>query len=143
MVTVFVHFWTAKHHLPKLYIRAIPLPRLTTVAWLPFATVEEAVAVVSRLVPLRAEAVELMVASTLTIAAKSYSGTPSYWKTLDPQAAALLVEFGASDEKRLDEIEEKVRQELYWSRQAGRWTGFSLPGIPKRAIFIAYLLSLV
>jgi D-lactate dehydrogenase len=75
------------------------LPRLTTVAWLPFATVGDAVGVVSRLVPLRAEAVELMVASTLTIAAKSYSGTPSYWKTLDPQAAALLVEFGASDEK--------------------------------------------
>jgi D-lactate dehydrogenase len=96
----------------EVVYKAIPLPRLTTVAWLPFATVGEAVAVVNGLVTLGAEAVEMMVASTLTIAAKSYSGTPSYWKTLDPQAAALLVEFGASDEKGLDEIEEKVRQEL-------------------------------
>ncbi|HTF63120.1 MAG TPA: FAD-linked oxidase C-terminal domain-containing protein, partial [Edaphobacter sp.] len=96
----------------EVVYEAIPLPRLTTVAWLPFATVGEAVAVVNKLVTLGAEAVEMMVASTLTIAAKSYSGTPSYWKTLDPQAAALLVEFGAGDEKGLDEIEEKVRQEL-------------------------------
>src|ERR1700722_7693864 len=87
----------------EVVYKAIPLPRLTTVAWLPFATVGEAVAVVNKLVKLGAEAVELMVASPLTIAGKAISGTPSYWKTPDPQAAALLVEFGARNKEALDE----------------------------------------
>jgi D-lactate dehydrogenase len=96
----------------EVVYKTIPLPRMTTVAWLPFATVGEAVAVVNKLVKLRAEAVELIVASTLAIAAKSHSGTPSYWNTLDPKAAALLIEFGPSDQQGLGEIEEKVGKEL-------------------------------
>jgi len=35
-----------------------------------------------------------MVAPALTAAGQAFAHTPSYWKTLDPKAAALLVEFG-------------------------------------------------
>ena len=52
------------------------------------------------LIGLGATAVELMVAPALTAAGQAFARTPSYWKTLDPKAAALLVEFGAEDGER-------------------------------------------
>ena len=70
---------------------------MTSVAWIPVPTIDEAVALVSGLVGLGASAVELMVAPALTAAGQAFAQTPSYWKTLDPKAAALLVEFGAED----------------------------------------------
>jgi D-lactate dehydrogenase len=88
------------------------LPAKTTVAWLPFDTIDAAVEQVGMLVELGAQAVELMVASSLTAASKLMKGTPKYWKDLDPKNAALLVEFGFDREQELAAIEKKVGDAL-------------------------------
>ncbi|HET9001096.1 MAG TPA: FAD-binding and (Fe-S)-binding domain-containing protein [bacterium] len=90
-------------------IDTLPTPALTCVTWIPVPSITEAVALVPGLVALGAEAVELMVAPALTAAAHSFPSTPEYWKTLDPSAAALLVEFGGPDADSLDEAEAAVR----------------------------------
>src|ERR1700691_6008384 len=74
-------------------INTIPAPALTTVSWIVLPSISEATALVSGLVSLGAEAVELMLAPALAAAAQAFPGTPEYWKTLDPQGARLLVEF--------------------------------------------------
>ncbi len=78
-------------------IETVPAPQVTGVAWIPVPTIADAVALVPDLVALGASAVELMIAPALTAAGQVFADTPSYWKTLDPEAAALLVEFGAAD----------------------------------------------
>jgi D-lactate dehydrogenase len=88
------------------------LPAKTTVAWLPFDTIDAAVAQVGKLVELGAQAVELMVASSLTAASKLMKGTPKYWKDLDPKNAALLVEFGFDSDQELEAIENRVGDAL-------------------------------
>src|ERR1700722_15842907 len=93
-------------------IETLPAPELTTVAWLPLASIDAAVALVPRLVAMGAEAVELMMAPALTAAGEAFAGTPSYWKQLDPKAAALLVEFGAGSEKELAQTERQVAEAL-------------------------------
>src|SRR6478752_6699282 len=89
-------------------IDTVPLPSVTSVAWIPVPTIDEAVGLVSGLVDLVASAVELMVAPALTAAGQAFAQTPSYWKTLDPKAAALLVEFGAEDLRALEVLQNKV-----------------------------------
>jgi D-lactate dehydrogenase len=88
------------------------LPARTTVAWLPFDTIDAAVKQVGKLVELGAQAVELMVASALTAASKHWKGTPKYWQGLDPKNAALLVEFGFDSEQELEAIEKRVGDAL-------------------------------
>src|SRR5580692_3992372 len=88
------------------------LPKKTTVAWLPFDTIDAAIAQVAKLVDLGAQAVELMIASALTAASKLMKGTPKYWKDLDPKNAALLVEFGFDSEQELTAIEMRVEDAL-------------------------------
>ena len=89
-------------------IGTIPAPNETSVAWIPVPTIDEAVGLVPNLVALGATAVELMIAPALTAAGKAFADTPSYWKTLDPNAAALLVEFGAEDTQALEVLQDKV-----------------------------------
>src|SRR5579859_2024250 len=89
-------------------LETIPAPSVTSVAWIPVPTIDEAIALVPGLVGLGASAVELMIAPALTVAAQAFADTPSYWKTLDPKAAALLVEFGAKDADSLAATEQKV-----------------------------------
>jgi len=89
-------------------IDTVPVPSVTSVAWIPVPTIDEAVGLVSGLVGLGASAVELMVAPALTAAGQAFAHTPSYWKTLAPQAAALLVEFGAEDTRALEVLQNKV-----------------------------------
>jgi D-lactate dehydrogenase len=93
-------------------IETIPMPELTTVAWLPLPSIDAAVALVPRLVGMGAEAVELMMAPALTAAQEVFPGTPSYWKRLDPKAAALLVEFGARNGEELALTERQVTEAL-------------------------------
>src|ERR1700733_7005991 len=88
------------------------LPAKTTVAWLPFDTIDAAVKQVGKLVELGAQAVELMVASALTAASKHWKGTPQYWKDLDPKNAALLVEFGFDSDQELEAIKKRVGDAL-------------------------------
>jgi D-lactate dehydrogenase len=83
-------------------INTIPAPAVTTVSWIVLPSISEATALVPGLVSLGAEAVELMLAPALAAAAQAFPGTPAYWKTLDPQAAGLLVEFRADSPAELD-----------------------------------------
>jgi len=71
----------------EVVIETIPAPRVTSVAWIPVASVDEAIALVPGLVNLGASTAELMIAPALTVAGQAFAGTPSYWKTLDPKAA--------------------------------------------------------
>ena len=89
-------------------IETIPAPRVTSVAWIPVPTIDEAIALVPGLVNLGASAVELMVAPALTAAGQAFAETPSYWRTLDPKAAALLVEIGAEDSDSLEATQHQV-----------------------------------
>lgn len=91
-------------------IETIPAPKITSVAWVPLPTIDEAVGLVPDLVKLGASAVELMVAPALTAAGQAFAGTPSYWRTLDPKAAALLVEIGADDEVALQHTQDLVTE---------------------------------
>src|SRR6201987_3133800 len=89
-------------------IDTVPLPSMTSVAWIPVPTIDEAVGLVSGLVGLGASAVELMVAPALVAAGQAFAQTPAYWRTLDPKAAALLVEFGAEDMRALEVLQSNV-----------------------------------
>ena len=89
-------------------IDTVPVPAVTSVAWIPVPTIDEAVGLVPGLVGLGATAVELMVAPALTAAGHAFPHTPAYWLTLDPKAAALLVEFGAEDMRALEVLQNKV-----------------------------------
>lgn len=92
----------------EVTMETFAMPAVSGVAFLLFRSVDEAVAQVAGLVELGASAVELMVAPALTAASKIFKGTPTYWQTLDPKGAALLVEFGAENEAALAAKEEKV-----------------------------------
>ena len=89
-------------------IETVPSPRVTSVAWIPVPSIDEAIALVPGLVGLGASAVELMVAPALTAAGNAFADTPCYWKTLDPNAAALLVEVGAEDPISLEATQQKI-----------------------------------
>jgi D-lactate dehydrogenase len=64
------------------------------------------------LVELGAQAVELMVASSLTAASKLMKGTPKYWHDLDPRNAALLVEFGFDSDHEFEAVQKKIGDTL-------------------------------
>lgn len=89
-------------------IDTVPLPSVTSIAWIPVPTIDEAVGLVPGLVGLGATAVELMIAPALVAAGQAFAETPAYWRTLDPKAAALLVEFGAEDMRALELLQNKV-----------------------------------
>ena len=93
----------------EVVINTLPTPGANCVTWIPLPSIDEAVALVPGLVALGAEAVELMVAPALTAAAHAFPGTPEYWRTLDSDAAALLVEFGEADDAALDDAEAAAR----------------------------------
>ncbi|MBN8866577.1 MAG: FAD-binding oxidoreductase [Solirubrobacterales bacterium] len=86
----------------------VELPRVTTTAWLHFPDIQTAVEPVPELVAAGATAVELMVAPALITAGWNMPGAPEYFKELDPESAALLVEFGGPDEASLDAQEAKA-----------------------------------
>ena len=89
-------------------IDTIPAPASTTVSWIVLPSIGEAAGLVPGLVASGAEAVELMLAPALAAAARAFPGTPQYWRTLDPSAAALLVEFRADHPADLDAAEAKA-----------------------------------
>ena len=97
-------------------LETIPTPRVTSVAWIPVPTIDEAIALVPGLVGLGATAVELMIAPALTAAGEAFEDTPAYWKTLDPKAAALLVEIGAENPDSLEAAQRQVLEFVSNSR---------------------------
>ncbi|MBN8868835.1 MAG: FAD-binding oxidoreductase [Solirubrobacterales bacterium] len=86
----------------------VELPAVTTTAWLHFPDIQTAVDPVPELVAAGATAVELMVAPALITAGWNMPGAPEYFKELDPESAALLVEFGGPDQASLDAQEAKA-----------------------------------
>jgi D-lactate dehydrogenase len=89
-------------------IETVPTPAETCVAWIPLPSIDAAVELVPDLVKLGAAAVELMMAPALTAAGETFPGTPAYWRSLDPKAAALLVEFGAESDEALQGVQAQV-----------------------------------
>ncbi|MFI5027520.1 MAG: FAD-binding and (Fe-S)-binding domain-containing protein [Solirubrobacterales bacterium] len=81
----------------------VPLPALTTTAWIHFPGIDEAIAPVRDFVEAGASAVELMVAPALITAAWNMVGAPEAWKELPPESAVLLVEFGSESEAERDQ----------------------------------------
>jgi D-lactate dehydrogenase len=81
----------------------VPVPAVTTTAWVHFPSVDAAIAPVTELVESGATAVELMVAPALITAAWNMVGAPQEWKELPPESAVLLVEFGGAAEAELAE----------------------------------------
>jgi D-lactate dehydrogenase len=86
----------------------VELPAVTTLAWLHFPDIESAVDPVPELVAAGATAVELMVAPALITAGWNMPGAPEYFREIDPESAALLVEFGGPDDAALDALEAKA-----------------------------------
>jgi D-lactate dehydrogenase len=82
----------------EVVFETVPVPPVTTTAWVHFPGIDEAVAPVGDLVASGARAVELMVAPALITAAWNMVGAPQEWKELPPESAVLLVEFGGADE---------------------------------------------
>ena len=83
----------------------VPFGRHATVALALFEDLDGAAEAVGPLVAAGASATELMVAPTLIAASYNMPGTPERWKTLPPEAAALLVEFRNEDAAELDAAE--------------------------------------
>ena len=90
----------------------VPLPQHTTVSWLHFSSIDEAVAPVPDLVKAGATAVELMVAPALIVASHNIPGSPEHWRELPGESAALLVEFGGEAPSDLDEAESRAEAVL-------------------------------
>src|SRR6478752_3078572 len=82
----------------EVVFETVPVPPVTTTAWIHFPGIDEAVAPVGDLVASGARAVELMVAPALITAAWNMVGAPQEWKELPPESAVLLVEYGGADE---------------------------------------------
>jgi D-lactate dehydrogenase len=98
----------------EVVIGTLPKPAKTSVTWIVVPSIVDAAALVPSIVALGAEAVELMMAPALTAAEESgdFPGAPAYFKSLDPNAAALLVEVGGDDTAALDDKEAKVRKAI-------------------------------
>ncbi|HWH44183.1 MAG TPA: FAD-binding and (Fe-S)-binding domain-containing protein [Thermoleophilaceae bacterium] len=86
----------------------VPVPRQKTTALLLFPSIDAAAAAVPPLVACGSSATELMVATTLLVAAHNFEGAPERWKELPPDAAAVLCELGADDVVELDRLERKA-----------------------------------
>jgi D-lactate dehydrogenase len=84
--------------LAEVVFETVPVPPVTTTAWVHFPGIDEAIAPVQDLVASGATAVELMVAPALITAAWNMVGAPQEWKELPPTSAVLLVEYGGEDE---------------------------------------------
>ncbi|HEY3552870.1 MAG TPA: FAD-binding and (Fe-S)-binding domain-containing protein, partial [Solirubrobacterales bacterium] len=82
----------------EVVFETVPVPPLTTTAWIHLPSIDAATAPVGDLVASGATAVELMVAPALITAAWNMVGAPQEWKELPPESAVLLVEFGGEDE---------------------------------------------
>ncbi|MBK5111246.1 MAG: 4Fe-4S dicluster domain-containing protein [Thermoleophilia bacterium] len=89
----------------RVTFETVRRPVKTTLAWVHFPDIPSAVAPVPDLVDAGASAVELMVAPALMVASWNMPGAPQQWKELDPESAALLIEFGGDDDAALDASE--------------------------------------
>jgi len=108
----------------RVTFETVKLPVRTTLAWLHFPDIPSATDPVPDLVAAGATAVELMVAPALIVASYNMPGAPQQWKELDPESAALLVEFGGDTDADLDASEAKT-MEILEGRELIREVDFS------------------
>ncbi len=92
----------------RVSFETVKLPVRTTLAWLHFPDIPTATAPVKALVDAGASAVELMVAPALIAAGWNMPGAPEYFRDIDPESAALLVEFPGDDDAALDAAEARA-----------------------------------
>src|ERR1700761_9028762 len=90
----------------------VPFGSHASVALVFFEDLDAAASAVGDLVSFGASATELMIAPTLVAAAYNMPGTPERWKTLPPEAAALLIEFRGAEAGALDEPERRALEFL-------------------------------
>jgi D-lactate dehydrogenase len=90
----------------------VPQPPMTTCSWIFFDGIAAATEPVNELVAAGARAVELMVAPALIVASYNIRGAPEAWRELDPNVAALLVEFGGESEAELDAAQRRAAEVL-------------------------------
>lgn len=108
----------------EVVFETVPVPPLTTTAWIHFPGIDAAVAPVQELVASGATAVELMVAPALITAAWNMVGAPQEWKELPPESAVLLVEYGGADEADLA-VQVARAEEILASHELIRPIGFT------------------
>ncbi|HWC08476.1 MAG TPA: FAD-binding and (Fe-S)-binding domain-containing protein, partial [Solirubrobacterales bacterium] len=83
----------------EVVFETVPVPPVTTTAWVHFPGVDEAIAPVQDLGASGATISSTAVA--LITAAWNMVGAPQEWKELPPESAVLLVEFGGAEEAEL------------------------------------------
>jgi D-lactate dehydrogenase len=88
--------------LTEVVFETVPWPLHSSTAMLIFESIDAAAAAVPALVARGSTATELMVATTLLVAAHNSPGTPERWKALPSEAAAVLCEFRSDDPAQLD-----------------------------------------
>jgi D-lactate dehydrogenase len=108
----------------EVVFETVPVPPVTTTAWIHFPGIDAAIEPVPELVASGATAVEMMVAPALITAAWNMVGAPQEWKELPPTSAVLLVEYGGADEAELDAQVARA-EEILSSRELIRPLGFT------------------
>ncbi|MGX1737584.1 FAD-binding and (Fe-S)-binding domain-containing protein [Corynebacterium flavescens] len=93
-------------------IKTVALPRVKATTWVELPNLRDAASFVHPIVEAGAEACELLVASVMRRSSEHYSHAPQSWRTLDDDAAALLVEMGGTDEADLEAAIERLKEVL-------------------------------
>jgi D-lactate dehydrogenase len=108
----------------EVVFETVPVPPVTTTAWVHFPGIDAAIEPVPELVASGATAVEMMVAPALITAAWNMVGAPQEWKELPPESAVLLVEYGGADAAELDAQVARA-EEILSTRELIRPIGFT------------------
>lgn len=93
----------------EVVMDTLPIPPVLGLGWVHLADASSAVDLVAQVRELGAEAVEMMMSSSLVQAASRLPGAPAEWATLPPDGVSLLVEFGGQDEAEIVAMQERVR----------------------------------
>lgn len=93
-------------------MRTVKLPRVKATTWVELPNLRDAANFVHPIMETGAKACELLVAPVMRRSAEHYSHAPASWRTLDDNAAALLVEIGGGDENELNQAMERLRTVL-------------------------------
>ncbi|MCQ9336661.1 FAD-binding oxidoreductase [Corynebacterium phoceense] len=82
-------------------IKTVKLPRVKATTWVELPNLRDAAKYVHPIMEAGAEACELLIAPVMRLSADHYAHAPESWRTIDDDAAALLVEMGGTDEADL------------------------------------------
>lgn len=94
----------------EVVMDTLPIPPVLGLGWVHLPDAASAVELVTQVRELGAEAVEMMMSSSLVSAASRLPGAPADWATLPPDGVSLLVEFGGQDEAEIEALQEQMRR---------------------------------